>query len=198
MATILERFLSHIVILPNGCWEWTAYILPGGYGMFGVSAEDVRLAHRASYEFHIGPIPDGLDLDHKCHDPKICAGGKTCPHRRCVNPDHLKPEPRKVNCSPERSSSNQIAARAAILAKTHCPSGHPYDSSNTRIYRGKRYCRVCLKAVDDLRAEAFSSGLCAVCMKADHLPNKKKCAICTARRAIIAKRYNDKQKIISY
>lgn len=48
--------------------------------------------HRILYIEKFGPIPDGMPLDHKCHtDDKLCAGGPTCPHRPCVNPDHGEP-----------------------------------------------------------------------------------------------------------
>jgi len=72
----------------NGCWEWTAYILPNGYGWFGlVTGANQRnaLAHRVAYEFVVGPVPTGLQLDHLCRN------------RRCVNPDHLEPVTRREN-----------------------------------------------------------------------------------------------------
>ena len=138
--TVLERFLSHIQIMPNGCWHWTGYLYKTGYGLFGHNSKHLQLAHRASYELHGREIPEGLALDHICHNPRECAGGVTCQHRRCVNPDHLEPATAKHNCSPERSCTSQTAAHAAILAKTHCPSGHPYDETNTRMYRDLQWC----------------------------------------------------------
>lgn len=30
--------------------------------------------------------------------------------------------------------------------RTHCPQNHPYDETNTRHYRGRRYCRACGEA----------------------------------------------------
>lgn len=36
-------------------------------------------------------MPKGYELDHLCHTKdKICKGGKTCLHRKCVNPEHLQ------------------------------------------------------------------------------------------------------------
>lgn len=59
---------------PNsGCWLWTGSLLSNGYGSFGRRGR----AHRASYEAHVGPIPDGLFVLHKCDV------------RCCVNPNHL-------------------------------------------------------------------------------------------------------------
>ncbi len=76
---------------PEECWPWLGTKITVGYGVFVRSRRDPQYAHRASYEMFVGPIPDGLTIDHTCHnrDPD-CPGGK-CPHRLCVNPAHLEP-----------------------------------------------------------------------------------------------------------
>lgn len=83
-----DLFLSHVQVDENGCWLWTGATSPQGYGRFNAGLrEDARnvLAHRWSYEHHVGPIPDGLDLDHLCRV------------RHCVNPEHLEPVTRQEN-----------------------------------------------------------------------------------------------------
>jgi hypothetical protein len=114
------------IIRPDlgACWEWTGYIMAAtGYGQINRRPRGVLLTHRYSYEISVGPIPDGLTLDHLCRN------------RRCVRPSHLDPVPLSIN--KERGESP-----AAINArKTHCKNGHPYDSINSAS--GSRFCSIC-------------------------------------------------------
>jgi hypothetical protein len=120
------------------CYFWTGAKMSGGYGSFGVENRRVVLAHRWVYEHFRGPIPDGLEIDHLCHNGSGCPGGITCPHRLCVNPEHLEAVTRRVNCLRGESPS-AIHAR-----KTHCPQGHPYVGENLYITStGGRQCRIC-------------------------------------------------------
>lgn len=85
-------------IFDSGCWRWTNVRADeDGYGRYWVDGSKVP-AHRYSYERTYGPIPDGVHIDHLCHDPKTCRGGKTCPHRACVNPEHLAIATHAANC----------------------------------------------------------------------------------------------------
>lgn len=71
------RFWSY-VDKSGDCWEWTGGHHDHGYGAFYLNGHKIN-AHRAAYQFTVGPIPDGLELDHLCVNPP------------CVNPDHLEP-----------------------------------------------------------------------------------------------------------
>lgn len=62
------------------CWLWTGSLNSDGYGRF-----NGKLAHRRTYLEVVGPIPDGLVLDHLCRV------------RNCVNPDHLEPVTQREN-----------------------------------------------------------------------------------------------------
>lgn len=120
-----ERFNSKIAVTSAGCWEWTASVERGGYGRYRVGSK-TRLAHRVSYEHLVGPIPDGLQLDHLCRN------------RRCVNPAHLEP----VTCKENLMRGETEAARNA--AKTHCKHGHELTAANVIVKRSvHRACRLC-------------------------------------------------------
>jgi hypothetical protein len=81
------------------------------------------IAHRISYKEFIGPIPEGLVIDHKCRT------------RHCVNPDHLEPVTSLENTRRGNSGIN-------MREKTHCPKGHNYSGTNNR---GQRKCNICMQ-----------------------------------------------------
>ena len=135
--SVLERFAEKVALTDSGCIEWLAGGNGIGYGVMRLSPVDGHkktYAHRWSYEYHVGPIPDGLVLDHLCRNPP------------CVNPAHLEPVTQVENLRRGEGWSGENAR------KTHCPEGHPYEASNTRIRKdGSRACRECMRARDRAR-----------------------------------------------
>ncbi len=125
----LGRFWEKAFPEPNsGCWLWVGGLNQKGYGKFFYNKRPA-MAHRASYEMHVGPIPDGLELDHLCRV------------RCCVNPDHLEPVSSSENT---KRGLTPALSRDRQLSKTHCPSGHPYSPENTYLRsNGDRSCRTC-------------------------------------------------------
>lgn len=120
-----DRFWPRVDKQDDGCWLWTATLDSDGYGSLWVQGTMVS-THRFAYELLVGPIPDGLTLDHLCRV------------RRCVNPDHLEPVTHRENTLRGESFA------AANAAKTRCPRGHPYDDENTYVDGdGGRHCRTC-------------------------------------------------------
>lgn len=126
-----DRFWSNVTE-DGACWVWTGTITSAGYGQitfcFGGSKANY-LAHRVSYTLMADEIPDGLELDHLCHNT------------RCVNPEHLDPVTHAVNLS---------RSRAAIRAT--CKHGHTRTPENTyRNKLGHQKCRECARTRDAAR-----------------------------------------------
>ncbi len=149
-----RRFWQKVRVLDNGCWEWTA-ARTTGYGSFRVGSltDGTRRqtpAHRWAYEHLVGPIHEGLECDHLCHNGTGCPGGSSCPHRACVNPAHIEPVTHRVNLL----RGNTLPAKEAKT--THCPKGHPYDEANTcHRSRGSRECRTCRNAAKRLARQGI-------------------------------------------
>lgn len=108
------------------CWEWTGARSDGGYGRYNTS-DGTEAAHRVIWEHLVGPIDDGLTLDHLCRN------------RGCVNPDHLEPVTMRENTL----RGYGISARNA--RKTHCKHGHPFDEDNTWFEGHWRRCKACIR-----------------------------------------------------
>lgn len=126
----------------GGCLLWTGAVDHSGYGRFGRSFT----AHRFAYEMANGPVPQGLILDHLCHNADAsCVGGAACAHRRCVNPTHLEAVPQAVNT---RRGIGGVRAAERAAAKTHCKHGHEFTAENTRLVASRsgrlvKQCRAC-------------------------------------------------------
>ena len=83
-----------------GCWLWTGKLLPNGYGNVSTGpkgATSSTTAHRAVYEAFVGPISEGLQLDHLCRN------------RRCVNPAHMEPVTAAENVRRARAAQEVTA-----------------------------------------------------------------------------------------
>ncbi len=130
--SLLERLMTRIVVDDNGCWVWQGSITTEGYGQIRGGGRMLR-THRASYEEWVGPIPEGLQIDHLCRV------------RACCNPVHLEPVSAKINA--ERGEGG-LATAVLQRAKTHCPQGHPYLGDNLYIHpvKGSRACKTCRQA----------------------------------------------------
>lgn len=119
--SISMAFEDKYRVTDAGCWEWTAFRVPAGYGQIKWRGR-TRVAHCVVYETLVGPVPDGLELDH------------VCKNRACVNPAHLEPVTHAENMR-----------RGAYANKTHCKSGHAFTPDNTYTHptRGTRDCLTC-------------------------------------------------------
>jgi HNH endonuclease len=144
-ASAIERFLRKVVVDedPDACWGWTA-CTTHGYGMFRFDDSRSGQAHRFSYELFVGPIPDGIQVGHRCHDKSDCILGNDCPHRSCTNPKHL------ILQTPRENTLSGRTITALNVVKTHCVKGHEYTDDNTYWFGpGKKHrsCRQCRRDV---------------------------------------------------
>ena len=131
-----ERFWLKVQKTDDGCWLWTGQIERNGYGRISAGGAQGRMlmVHRVAYELMVGPIPEGLEIDH--------VKGRGCVHRNCVRPDHLEPVTHRENC---------LRARPAALAD-RCGRGHAYTPENTRLRPGgARACKECQRIYNAAR-----------------------------------------------
>lgn len=130
----LEKVLSKISIQEDKqygdsyCWIWDGPIGGRGYGYVWIWGTNKRV-HRVAYRLFVGPVPDGLQLDHLCRN------------RRCLNPNHLEPVTGKENI---RRGTGPTSLNAR---KTCCGvCGGPYVFKRHKTRGTVRECRACINA----------------------------------------------------
>jgi hypothetical protein len=140
-ADAAERILERVVVEDNGCWIWQGDKLRG-YGIIHIEGR-IAYCHRVMYEELVGPIPDGLVLDHLC---RVLA---------CCRPAHCEPVTQREN------TLRGVGPTAVNAHKTHCARGHEFTPENTQINRaGARRCRQCRRE-DRARYRATDGALWA-------------------------------------
>ena len=126
--TIAQRIQNNIHISSRGCWEWQGMKDRDGYGTMWISdsgKKKIRFTHRMSYEAHVEPIPNDLEIDHLCLN------------KACCNPEHLE-----VVTTQENTRRRDLAHEY----DKYCRNGHARTSENTYIAKtGMRSCRICRK-----------------------------------------------------
>jgi hypothetical protein len=128
-AFVAEKvFRKNFIISKDNCWEWKGQIHKGtGYGRFRANWVN-WLAHRFSYIFYKGNIPEGLIIHHICQNKK------------CVNPEHLEIV----------TLREHTFKKGSFAYKNHnaiyCIRGHSFTNENTYLTPdGRRQCKICMR-----------------------------------------------------
>jgi hypothetical protein len=140
--TVADFWANVEIGKPDECWRWKLR-LTKGYGRGNLDGR-TSVAHRIAYELAIGPIPEGLTIDHMCHSAE-CKLGEACPHRACCNPAHLEPATALDNARRGNQDNRGIRKRE----QTHCIRNHEFTPVNTYVRpNGTRVCRECGRLAD--------------------------------------------------
>lgn len=117
-----EALLAKSVRQPNGCLIWTGYIDRKGYARYSGLG-----AYRINYGLQVGPIPEGMTVDHLCFEP------------RCVEVTHLRLLTRLEN-------ARNHASAPCVVPEGECINGHAFTPENTYVKPdGWRDCRTCIR-----------------------------------------------------
>lgn len=124
-----DRFFEK-VDKTDTCWIWMAAKDTNGYGRFGIKGSKTVLAHVFAYTFVVGPVPEGLELDHLCRNPS------------CVNPAHL-----------EAVTHRENVMRGDVASRETCRRGHQRTPDN--VVKNGRYttCLTCRREHQRSRRE---------------------------------------------
>jgi hypothetical protein len=140
IPVLAERTLRRVEVSGEGCWLWPGYVSRKGYGMLRMTMSDGERrwfqVHRVAYTACVGPIPEGLTLDHLCRV------------RRCCNPDHLEPVTFTANTL-RGSGPTAVNAR-----KTHCIRGHLFGPPGPEGANNRRRCLKCKRIWREARRAA--------------------------------------------
>lgn len=147
----LKKVIDRIQPQENGCWWYPAEVSAKGYATtrIGWPVTKGTTIHRLSWIYYKGDIPEGMVLDHLCHNVTTCEGGNTCKHRRCVNPDHLQ----LISSADNNSKTVRV-----LKYKTHCTNGHDLKDNLYQYNSGKyvRFaCHTCKKERDKMNMRKY-------------------------------------------
>lgn len=148
---VVDRMMARKIVDGDGCWVWPGAKNGVGYGQVTGWRGDTKrtlMVHIESYRHFVGPIPEGLVLDHICHGD-ACPGG-VCKHRACWNPDHLQAVTEAVNIR-RGLAPNLVNARNRV-----CKRGHDMtvEDAYYRVVvdgRLRRQCRRCVRELENSR-----------------------------------------------
>lgn len=140
---MLKRFWERVDVIPDldSCWPWLGSCSKAGYGTVQARAVSPQplYAHRIMWELAYGPIPEGMDVLHKCDNPPCC------------RPKHFFLGTQQDNNS-DRDSKGRTASGPRNGAKTK-PEKNPFVKNHGSALRGEKHpqCFLSDSAVDLIR-----------------------------------------------
>ena len=127
-STLAQKILSKARTVPDsGCVVWTGLTTPFGHGSMMIDGLR-RIVHRVVMELQSGPIPSGMVVDHKCHNPP------------CINPEHLHvvtPRENMENRRGARSDNRTSGIRGVSWDSGRCKWVAQAESSGRRYFAGR-------------------------------------------------------------
>lgn len=131
-----ERLKARLVRRPNGCLEWTGHTIRKGYGQILNDAAAIAEGrpkqigtHKAAWEIVHGPVPEGLEIRHKCDNPPCC------------DVEHLE-----IGTSQDNADDCQTRQRHYWHGREKCRKGHTFGPEDVNRATGRRQCKQCLRA----------------------------------------------------
>lgn len=130
---------TRYVVTNTECWEWAGLLTSNGYGLWPDKSYGTRRAHRIFYTTFVGPIPDGLVIDHLCRN------------RMCVNPEHLEPVTARENV--QRGYDAILAGRCQSQRHELATDADWYFDPHGKF----RTCRHCMRERQQRRNARLAS-----------------------------------------
>jgi hypothetical protein len=137
----LDKRILRLTDRSGECWLWLGRKNPKGYGQMAIDKRQ-RSVHRVSYETFVGPIPEGLEIDHLCRV------------RHCVNPAHLEPVTSRENKRRAAAATGLVAGKriGGMQVGDTCDNGHLVSGDNVAMRRGLVCCLTCRREWNRLSA----------------------------------------------
>ena len=146
---VTESFWERVTKTEH-CWEWTGGKGHKGYGQVNAKKDGRKTilnAHKASYLLHIGPVADGMKVDHTCHN------------HGCVNPDHLRQVTNKQNLENRAGlPSNNTSGHLGVFWDTRVSKWAARVRHNDKQHHLGHFAtaETAAEAARDIRLELFT------------------------------------------